>query len=73
MESNNSSIDYLTFSGNSTPANVPRDGGTTKIIVGNVLSPIEELRPAYQGLYHIYLALVSTQTLIPVKFLRLTS
>lgn len=67
MESNNSHIDNSTFSGNSTPANVPRDVGTTESIVG-----IEEQRAAYQRLYHTYLALFPTQNVIPVKFLHLT-
>uniref|UniRef100_M1CDV1 RING-type E3 ubiquitin transferase n=1 Tax=Solanum tuberosum TaxID=4113 RepID=M1CDV1_SOLTU len=72
MESNNSNVDNSTFSGNSTPANVPIDGGMTESIVGNILSPIEEQRPAYQDIYHRYLALSSTQALIPVKLLHLT-
>ncbi|KAH0672472.1 hypothetical protein KY290_024706 [Solanum tuberosum] len=67
MESNNSNVDNSTFSGNSTPANVPIDGGMTESIVGNILSPIEEQRPAYQDIYHRYLALSSIQALIPVR------
>ncbi|XP_010316970.1 probable E3 ubiquitin-protein ligase ZFP1 [Solanum lycopersicum] len=63
MESNNSHIDNSTFSGNSTPANVPRDVGTTESIVG-----IEEQRAAYQRLYHTYLALFPTQNVIPERF-----
>ncbi|XP_049366955.1 E3 ubiquitin ligase BIG BROTHER-related-like [Solanum verrucosum] len=73
MESNTSNVDNSTFSGNSTPANVPIDGGMTESIVGNILSPIEEQRPAYQDIYHRYLALSSTQALIPVKLLHLTN
>ncbi|KAG5605321.1 hypothetical protein H5410_026813 [Solanum commersonii] len=33
MESNNSNVENSTFSGNSTPANVPIDGGMTESIV----------------------------------------
>ncbi|XP_049401208.1 probable E3 ubiquitin-protein ligase ZFP1 [Solanum stenotomum] len=67
MESNNSHVDNSTVNGNSTPANVPRDVGTTESIVGNVLPQIEEQRAAYQEFYHRYLALFPTLNVIPER------